>query len=285
MFLNFVEHVIPPEVINFRAFGPFYDLVLSKFGYDPILDAKARDLLDGFISTDPREVLTRMARTCAGKTPLVFGAAPSLEKDGRAALEGLGDRTLGERFVTCAADGAARLFLELDKRVDLAFTDLDGLTGPQLENLRSRGTILVVHAHGDNVSLIREREKLIREGSASNQLLGTTQAPPTKKVINPGGFTDGDRAVCFVHHFLPRARYYLFGMDFGGEVGRYSKPGLASSSKPSETKRTKLDLGLGILEWLVKVRGVEAVAVGVGPPSEVVRTIATEEFLSSVAGR
>jgi uncharacterized Rossmann fold enzyme len=52
------------------------------------------------------------------------------------------------------------------------------------------GTVMVVHAHGDNMDLLRFWVPLF-----PGPLVGTTQAGPFGRIHNFGGFSDGDRAV------------------------------------------------------------------------------------------
>jgi len=52
------------------------------------------------------------------------------------------------------------------------------------------GTPVAVHAHGDNTDAV---EELVPTFDAA-AVLPTTQAEPADPVVNPGGFTDGDRA-------------------------------------------------------------------------------------------
>ncbi len=74
-------------------------------------------------------------------------------------------------------------------RPDAVFTDLDGATDLLLE-MNATGTIVVVHAHGDNIPLLRHWTKKF-----TGPVVATTQSTPLPHVHNFGGFSDGDRAV------------------------------------------------------------------------------------------
>ena len=92
---------------------------------------------------------------------------------------------------TIAADGAIGAIADLSK-VALIVTDGDG--GPYLEKALNRGIPICLHAHGDNVDAWNEVLSIINE---DQEVILTHQTP--KKIEgmhNPGGFTDGDRAVC-----------------------------------------------------------------------------------------
>jgi uncharacterized Rossmann fold enzyme len=71
---------------------------------------------------------------------------------------------------------------------DIIVTDLDGDVEREIE-ASEQGSLVVVHAHGDNMS------KLLRYVPQLKNIIGSTQAVPLQNVFNFGGFTDGDRAV------------------------------------------------------------------------------------------
>jgi len=101
------------------------------------------------------------------------------------------------------------------------------------------GSIMVVHAHGDNVNLLRNLVPKMKN------CIGTTQVKPLHNVYNFGGFTDGDRAVFLANEFKAKT-IVLIGMDFGDKIGRYSK----ANVKDAKLKITKMTVGKELLEWL-----------------------------------
>jgi hypothetical protein len=98
---------------------------------------------------------------------------------------------------------------------------------------------MIVHAHGDNVNLIRNLVPKMKN------CIGTTQVKPLHNVYNFGGFTDGDRAVFLASEFKAK-NIVLVGMDFGGKIGRYSK----TKIKDEKLKIAKMTVGKELLEWL-----------------------------------
>lgn len=86
------------------------------------------------------------------------------------------------------------------------FTDLDGADDLFVE-MNRRGTVMVVHAHGDNIPLLRQWVPRF-----PGPVLGTTQAAPLPRVHNFGGFTDGDRAV-FAAEALGAREIRIIGFD------------------------------------------------------------------------
>jgi hypothetical protein len=176
----------------------------------------------------PIEVLESLI---SGRRVNVFGAGPSLERLER----------LPEEGTKIACDGATSFLLERGAVPEIIVTDLDGRVEDLLE-ANARGSVVVIHAHGDNVA------KLRRYAALFVNVIATTQAQPFQGVHNFGGFTDGDRAVFLAEHFNA-GEIYLYGMDFHSEVGRYS------FSRDSEMKRKKL-LWAEKLIKLLEERGV-----------------------------
>ncbi len=100
----------------------------------------------------------------------------------------------GTQFI--AADGAIGAFPDSIKPACIV-TDLDG--GEHLDKAAQYGIPMIVHAHGDNlIQWKRYFPNWARDGRPP--LVLTHQ---TREVFpgmhNPGGFTDGDRAACFLH--------------------------------------------------------------------------------------
>jgi len=171
---------------------------------------------------------------------LVFGAGPSLEADLREVIrEGLLQKT-----VTIVADGATTAFVEKSGTApSIIVTDLDG-TVSDIIYAQNLGSIVVIHAHGDNI------DKLKRHVPEFSKAIGSTQVHPRSNVHNFLGFTDGDRAV-FLAAGMGAKLIAVAGMDFGYTVGKYSKKRVASI----EVKRKKLKIGKELLEWLAVENG------------------------------
>ncbi len=187
-------------LMRYEEWEEVYRAILSDFNFSEERDRAAARLLNSLI--EPLDVRLLKEKLAAMRAN-VYGAGPSLEL-AREFPEG----------VNIAADGATSYFLENGKLPDIAVTDLDG----RIEDLiraSDMGCILVVHAHGDNMDAIRKH--IQRFGN----VIGTTQTRPFGKLHNFGGFTDGDRAVFMAHHFGAK-EIHLYGMDFHGEIGRYS---------------------------------------------------------------
>ncbi|MDJ0270905.1 MAG: DUF115 domain-containing protein [Aigarchaeota archaeon] len=178
---------------------------------------------------------------------IIFGAGPSLKQDISLA------KPILSRDGACvvACDGAAKALLEQGVRPFLVVTDLDG-DADTLLSCSSRGVIMAVHAHGDNM----DKLSLIVP-KLNGPLIGSSQVEPTACLVNFGGFTDGDRAVLLCEHLGCKC-IILGGMDFGNEVGEYSKPFRVEGGLLSR-KLKKLEIGRRILEWLAQTSGAELI--------------------------
>ncbi|WP_067048632.1 6-hydroxymethylpterin diphosphokinase MptE-like protein [Methanofollis ethanolicus] len=178
--------------MKFEEWDPLYEEILDYFAFDRVGDEEAARLLASLL---PRDDLALLEGLCQGKTVTVCGNAPSLPREtGR--IEG----------TVFAADAAADVLYSRGIRPDAVFTDLDGATD-SLVAMNREGTVVVVHAHGDNISLLRHWVPKL-----PGPLVGTTQAAPFGGIHNFGGFSDGDRAA-FAAHALGAARVSLVGFD------------------------------------------------------------------------
>jgi len=114
-----------------------------------------------------------------------------------------------------AADGAVGAVADLSQ-VILVVSDGDG--SPHLERSLNRGIPLCLHAHGDNITSWRN---VISIMDSTQEVILTHQTPNTiDGMYNPGGFTDGDRAVC-IAFALGADAVELIGFSTG-DVGKWS---------------------------------------------------------------
>ncbi len=146
-----------------------------------------------------------------------------------------------------AADGAAGVLSTLpDSTAERAWSRLacivsDGDGGDGTTAAVKRGIPVILHAHGDNVPEWGSLLELAASTSTPSPLVLTHQTPgEIPGMHNPGGFTDGDRAACFVRSLgVPAASITMLGTR-SDAVGRWS------GATDPENKLAKL-------QWMDKV--------------------------------
>lgn len=178
--------------MQYSEWEPHYREILEYFGFDREGDEEAARILASLLD---RDNLISLVTITDGNEVTVCGNAPCLKQD-LAAVHG----------VVFAADAAAEVLDDAGIRPDAVFTDLDGATDRLIE-MNRQGTIVVVHAHGDNIPLLKHWVPRF-----PGRIVGTTQAAPLPHVHNFGGFTDGDRAA-YAAHELGASHITLAGFD------------------------------------------------------------------------
>ena len=181
-----------------------YNEIINDFGYSKKKDVQSSRLLDSLLSKKTR--ITELKKLIENESIFIIGAGPSL-------LSCIPILKKYNKITKIVADGATRALIENNLKANIVVTDLDGDI-PVLKRVGKTNTIMVVHAHGDNL------EKLHLAKNFKN-CIGTTQAKPFGKIHNFGGFTDGDRCVFLANHFKAK-KIILFGMDFGTIIGSFS---------------------------------------------------------------
>jgi len=213
---------------------PWYEKIARRLQLSKEEDQKAADLLSSLLKEDAL-TLDELKDRISERAVIIFGAGPSLAND----LGRLSEASMLEKYCLITADGATTALMVISRKFpDVIATDLDGRIEDQIEASR-RGSVIIVHAHGDNVPLLAKYVPSLKNR------IGSTQVEPRPHVYNFGGFTDGDRAA-FAAVELGASALVLAGMDFGHVVGEYSKP----DSHASRMKRRKLEIGLELLAWL-----------------------------------
>lgn len=220
-----------------KQWAPLYREILAEFGFSEESDIEAAKVLNEILPENPP--IDKLKNLISGKTVNVFGAGPSLEE--------IEEFPKGPSIV---ADGATSFFIENGEVPDIIVTDLDGKMEDIIE-ANKKGSIIVVHAHGQNIPEIK------KYAGEFDSPIGTTQAEPFGKLYNFGGFMDGDRCVFLASHFGAR-EIRIFGIDFKNPImGRYTL------SKNPELTQKKLAWAEKLINYL-KDENVYIVYVGVG---------------------
>ncbi len=266
------------ERINFYVeFKEWYYQIIKDFQFDYERDRESRDDLIKLLAKKDNEwdlegVLKRFSSLIQEhRNIIIYGCGPSLEPTVNLILKNL-EMELFSNLVNLAADGASVLLNNRKIPIDGIFTDLDGIT----KNEFLAPKFVIVHAHGDN----REQLKYFKEEIIKfPNLIGTTQVEPLGEVINPGGFTDGDRILYFLRLFLTaRHKLFLIGMDFKNIVGKYSKLNFSENQKASPIKLKKLEYAVKLIEWIKEFVLCDIYFVGSESPSKKFKTISFKEF-------
>ncbi|QHS17864.1 6-hydroxymethylpterin diphosphokinase MptE-like protein [Halopenitus persicus] len=211
--------------MNFETWEPAYEAILADFGFDRAADERARDVAATLATPFP----TGRLSVLADATVAIAGAGPSLSDAD--ALDRAADAD-----AVVAASTAVDVLAEAGIAVDVMVTDLDKNPGTAMR-LSEAGTPVAAHAHGDNVSAVREWFPRFE----AEHVLATTQAAPCGPVVNVGGFTDGDRAAFLADHAGAAALRFV-GWDFADPT-------------VSGTKARKLEWAARLLHWLERRRG------------------------------
>jgi len=207
--------------MNLRRWLVEYARICKELSLDPKEDMRAAHLLQALLKGRKRP--SNLSRLIKSKPVLIFGAGPSLETKIKALFPRLRERN---KLTLICADGAVSALLQEGIIPHIVVTDLDGNA---LDLVRaSKAAIMLVHAHGDNIPLLKELVPKL------DNVIGTTQARPIRGIQNFFGFTDGDRCVSLAVQFGARS-ITLIGMDFGRIQGRYSK----GKEKPASARKLK----------------------------------------------
>jgi len=221
----------------YKEWAPIYKKIVDDFGFSIKKDELAANVLEGLLKKKKPFLIKELKELIYDKEVIVFGAGPSLENS----IERNKKKYASKLKIT--ADGATTALLEKNILPDIIVTDLDGKVPDQILAC-SKGSIMVIHAHGDNINKIKNYVPEFK-----GKIIGSTQTDPKeyKNVYNFGGFTDGDRAICLANHFNAK-KIHLVGFDFNGDIGKYS----FSEEKSKNLKLKKLKWCKYLIELYMK---------------------------------
>jgi uncharacterized Rossmann fold enzyme len=206
---------------------PMYHEICREFGYDEDEDARSAETLSSILSSRAVPSLDELIQGCPASVT-VCGDGPYLAESLSA------ERPSG---YVVAADGATTTLMDAEIVPDAIVTDLDGGVEHQLR-ANARGSLVFVHAHGDNMDVISTIVPRLQ-----GRVVGTCQGPPPGGLLNLGGFTDGDRAVC-IFAGLGAEQISLVGFDFDRPSHK--------ASRSSDVKTRKLAWARKVLEVLAE---------------------------------
>jgi uncharacterized Rossmann fold enzyme len=207
-----------------RGWDSEYTKIVREFGYSKKADRAAAALLNLIL----KKQFSSLRKVISGKDVFVIGAGPSLQS-------AIPTIKRYKNTIKICAETALDHLIKNNIKPDIVVTDLDG----NLKLLAKVGKtcIVVVHAHGDNIDRLWFAKNF-------KNCVGTTQTEKVGKIRNFGGFTDGDRCVFLANQF-GASKIFLFGMDFGPRIGKFSNTKRAER----KIKLKKLRYGKMLLEW------------------------------------
>jgi uncharacterized Rossmann fold enzyme len=189
--------------VEYDVWAPRYARIRAEFGFPFDREEAAASVLERLMRPPDRaEPLERLGARIRGRDAIVVGDAP-----------GAGPPPLWRlplsppRPAILAADGATARCLTAGLVPAVVVTDLDGPV-PAEVSASGRGSLVLVHAHGDNVPAL---ERWVPE--FPGELAGSWAGPPRPGLIDVGGFTDGDRAA-YLAEALGARRILLWGFDY-----------------------------------------------------------------------
>jgi uncharacterized Rossmann fold enzyme len=177
--------------MNFERWFPLYLRITDSLGINRNMDYQSSLILKKFISNS--DLILDKYR---GRNAFIVGNGPNL-KDVSGIISG---------GYVIVADSAIEAYTRIYKNPDIIVTDLDGNID-SIVNAYNQGSIVIVHAHGDNIKAIKKYAGIFQHGIA------TTQNMPMKYLYNYGGFSDGDRSA-FLADELGAPTITLLGFDF-----------------------------------------------------------------------
>ena len=189
--------------MEYGEWVPQYGRIQREFGFDFAREEVAAARLTGLLPRPrPADPLAPVAERLKGRDVVVVGLAP------RSAAPPLWMLPASAKPpAIVAADGATQRCLEAGLVPDVIVTDLDGPV-PSEVSANARGSLVVVHAHGDNLAAV---DRWVPE--FSGPIVGSWAGPPTPTLLDVGGFTDGDRSAFLAEH-VGASRVLLWGFDF-----------------------------------------------------------------------
>jgi uncharacterized Rossmann fold enzyme len=231
--------------MNLKEWKPIYNEIMDDFGFSKENDLKSAYLLRDIIKNTKNNIeLDNLENIIKNKIVYIFGAGPSLKKHIKLYKNNMNSEKEKDNTIIISADGATKALLEENIIPNIIVSDLDGDLTSIFES-NKRCSIVVVHAHGDNIEAIKKYVSQLKN------IVGSSQYPEEiENLINYGGFTDGDRC-CFLAERFNAKESILCGMDFGEYTTKYSRPNLKEDvEKADPIKIKKLQYAEKLINWL-----------------------------------
>lgn len=207
--------------MDYSRWEPIYLEIVKDFGFDITEDENSVRMLKA-LTLNSNLIMDDILADVIKDKVTVFGDADSLEDD---------IKKMAPEGTLISAGSATERVINAGIVPDIIITDLDGDVNYQIEAGNS-GAITLILAHGDNIDKLTEHIAAFK-----GPLILTAQGRPSGTIVNYGGFTDGDRAVCTARHFGAK-KILLEGFDF---------------DKPRLREGDVLERSLKKLKWAKKI--------------------------------
>jgi uncharacterized Rossmann fold enzyme len=228
--------------MNMKEWEVFYNEIMDDFGFDKDRDVESAIILNNLLDNADKYPIEELEKLIKDREVFIFGAGPSIKRH----IKILKDIRKDEPIIV--ADGACKAFLEEGIIPNIIVSDLDGDLDALIE-CNKKGSVIVVHAHGDNIERIKEYVPKLKNVVGSCQIPNYRELN-LKNLINFGGFTDGDRC-CFLAYHLKAKKLILGGMDFGIYITKYSRPNIEDEvAVGDEIKIKKLRYAERLIKYL-----------------------------------
>ena len=173
---------------------PFQEEINSQFGF-----SKSREEVSSRLISSLYQPKGNLAKLLLNNTVTIVGAGITVNDQ---IPEG----------ILIAADGAVSACLKRNLIPEIVVTDLDGHL-PDMVMANKKGSEIVIHGHGDNLSRLFEFSTKINP-------ISLTTTYPSSNTNCWGGFTDGDRSL-MMSLGLGAELVNLVGFNFE-EIGEYT---------------------------------------------------------------
>ena len=135
----------------YKDWEPIYRKIAEDFNFPLEKEKQAVNLLNKQLEKKNLYSIKKLENLIEGNEVIVFGAGPSLDTS----LITHKKEFVGKVKIT--ADGATSALLINNVLPDIIITDLDGKVSDQLK-ANSKGSITIIHAHGDNIDDVKNYE-------------------------------------------------------------------------------------------------------------------------------
>lgn len=137
--------------MDMKEWEIFYNKIMEDFGFDKDKDVESAVILNNILENANTIPVDKLKDIIEGREVFIFGAGPSIKKHINILKE---LREINYKNPIIVADGACKAFLEENIIPDIIVSDLDGDLEALFECNR-KGSIIVVHAHGDNIEKLK----------------------------------------------------------------------------------------------------------------------------------